>query len=179
MNHKFIFPIALMAFFAITSCVSTDNKNDDVVTEETVVAETENANTTSNQEMEKLAETLLNNQEAEANSTSEQASGIPIELNSNNFNSVINSKVALVDFYATWCRPCMMMKPVLTEFAKDNAGKIVVGTLDTDKNQNLAALYNISSIPCLIVFQNGKEVRRLIGYKDIIQLTQELAQYLK
>ena len=66
----------------------------------------------------------------------------------------------LVDFNATWCGPCRMLKPVLDEVAND--GKKIVA-IDVDEEQDLAVEFGIQSIPCLILFENGKEVKRSIG----------------
>ncbi len=65
----------------------------------------------------------------------------------------------LVDFNATWCGPCRMLKPVLDEIAKDK--KIIA--IDVDQNEELAITYGIQSIPCLILFENGKEIKRSVG----------------
>ena len=84
-----------------------------------------------------------------------------IEGNNDNFEKeVLNGKV-LVDFNATWCGPCRMLKPILEDLASTVNTKIV--SIDVDNEDELAAKYNISSIPCLILFEDGKEVKRHIG----------------
>lgn len=84
-----------------------------------------------------------------------------IEGNNDNFEKeVLNGKV-LVDFNATWCGPCRMLKPILEDLASTVNTKIV--SIDVDNEEELAAKYNISSIPCLILFEDGKEVKRHIG----------------
>jgi thioredoxin 1 len=73
----------------------------------------------------------------------------------------------LVDFNAIWCGPCKMLKPVLDQVAKD--GKKIVA-IDVDDNRDLAIEYGISSIPCLILFENGKEVKRSIGLVPVNEI---------
>lgn len=68
----------------------------------------------------------------------------------------------LVDFNATWCGPCRMMKPILEAFAKMHSDIKVVG-VDIDENDELAEQYKVSTIPCLVVFRNGEEVAREVG----------------
>jgi thioredoxin 1 len=82
------------------------------------------------------------------------------------FNKEISSGVTLVDFYADWCGPCRMLAPVLEKVAKDVKGKAIVGKLDIDHAQKVASSFQVTSVPTMILFKNGKEVGRLIGLRD-------------
>ena len=85
------------------------------------------------------------------------------ELTEKNFNAAIEKGVVIVDFWATWCRPCLMQAPIFEEAAKEMKGKVTFLKIDVDKAKNVAAKYRISSIPTLIVFKDGKEVTRTMG----------------
>jgi thioredoxin 1 len=71
--------------------------------------------------------------------------------------------LVLVDFWATWCGPCLIIAPVLDQLAKEYAGKVRVTKLDVDANQRVAARFNIRSIPTLLFFKDGKHVDTVIG----------------
>lgn len=73
------------------------------------------------------------------------------------------SEPVLVDFHATWCGPCHALAPALDELARDLAGRVRVVKLDVDEAPHLARDYQVSSIPCLVVFKGGREVGRLVG----------------
>lgn len=85
----------------------------------------------------------------------------------NNFNEKIKAGLTLVDFYADWCGPCRMLTPVLEQVAKDMQGKVVVAKLDIDKNQKVAGGYQVTSVPTMILFKDGKEAGRLVGLRDV------------
>ncbi|MEI8033119.1 MAG: thioredoxin [Chlorobiaceae bacterium] len=82
-----------------------------------------------------------------------------------NFKAEIldSDKVALVDFWASWCGPCMMLGPVIEELAGDYAGKAVIAKLNVDENPNTAAQFGIRSIPTMLIFKNGQVVDQLVG----------------
>lgn len=82
------------------------------------------------------------------------------------FNNDTKHGVVLVDFYADWCGPCRMMTPILERVAKEVKGKAVIGKLDIDSAQKIAAQFQVTSIPTLILFSDGKEVGRLVGLRD-------------
>ena len=83
--------------------------------------------------------------------------------NENNFNEIINSEYALVDFYANWCGPCKMMAPVLEKIS-ESRDNIKIAKVDVDKFENIAKTYGVMSIPTLILFKNGQVVDKKIGF---------------
>ena len=84
----------------------------------------------------------------------------------------------LVDFWAEWCGPCKMIAPVLEEIASEHSGSIRVAKLNVDDNPDVARRFDVMSIPTLILFQDGKPAKRLVGAKGKGQLLQELAEFL-
>ena len=79
-------------------------------------------------------------------------------------NEVLKSELpVLIDFYATWCQPCSMMAPVVSEIAEEYAGKLKVGKVDIDRETELAIRYGIMSIPAFVMFKGGEAVGTVIG----------------
>ena len=88
-----------------------------------------------------------------------------ITITKNNFESeVLNSSVpVLLDFWATWCGPCMMIAPTLSQIAEENAGKIKVGKVNVDDEMELAMQFGVTSIPMLVVMKDGKIANKAVG----------------
>lgn len=103
-----------------------------------------------------------------------------IELNDVNFDSEVkrSTQPVLVDFYATWCGPCRKQLPIMDEMAKDYTGKARIGKMNVDDGKIKAAEFGISSIPALLVFQDGQVVERLVGLHSKSQLSQIIEKYL-
>ncbi|MDP9352998.1 MAG: thioredoxin [Chloroflexota bacterium] len=90
----------------------------------------------------------------------------PSEVTDSNFSEVVlqSDTPAIVDFWAPWCRPCLMMAPVFEELAGEYAGRVTFAKMNVDENGQVPSNYGIQSIPTLIVFKNGQEAGRIIGY---------------
>ncbi|MEY2569943.1 MAG: thioredoxin 1 [Acidimicrobiaceae bacterium] len=84
----------------------------------------------------------------------------------------------IVDFWAEWCGPCKMIAPILEEIANEHEGKVRIAKLNVDDNPDAARRFDVMSIPTLIVFQDGKPVKRMVGAKGKGQLLQELAEFI-
>ena len=99
------------------------------------------------------------------------------ELNSQNFESeVLNSKdIVVVDFYANWCGPCRMLRPILEELSQE-VQDYKFASINIDQEEELADRFGISSIPCLVMFKDGKEFNRSIGLKSKEDLKQILGE---
>ena len=85
-------------------------------------------------------------------------------ISENGFDKVVlkSKEPVLVDFYATWCGPCKMMSPILEQLSEEKTD-VKFAAIDVDEAERLAIKYGISSIPCMILFNNGEEADRVIG----------------
>lgn len=94
------------------------------------------------------------------------------------FEEIIKSeKPVLIDFFATWCGPCQMMHPILEELASKVGDKARIIKIDIDKNQALSGVYNVRSVPTLMIFKNGELKWRASGVQQAAALEAELEKY--
>ncbi len=91
-----------------------------------------------------------------------------IKLTKDNFQQeVLESDIpVLVDFFATWCGPCRMIAPFLEEIAEEYQGKVKVGKVNVDEEEELAIRYKVSAIPLVLLFKDGKVAKESLGYKS-------------
>jgi len=97
-----------------------------------------------------------------------------LTLSDKNFQQQTKGKIVLVDFWAAWCAPCRMMAPVLNDVADDLTGNQRVGKINIEQQKSLANQFKVRSIPTLILFSNGKEVKRFVGIKQKEFLIREI-----
>jgi len=99
------------------------------------------------------------------------AEGSVIEITSANFKTLVDSgQPVLIDFWAPWCGPCRMMKPILAEAAKTLAGTVQVGQLNVDEEPAISDLFGVRSIPTSVLIKGGKVVEAIVGVVPAEQL---------
>lgn len=100
-----------------------------------------------------------------------------INVNDSDFEAVLKShNLILIDFWAEWCRPCKIFSPILDEISEEYG--IWVGKINVDDNPIKSVEYEVASIPTVILFKNGKPVKRIIGAKPKHSLVKELKEWL-
>jgi len=105
---------------------------------------------------------------------------VPVKLTDADLDQAIQRfPLVVVDCWAPWCMPCLMVAPVIAELAEAYQGKIVFGKVNVDENSETAMKYGIRSIPALLVFQDGKVVDQIIGAQPKQALEPQLTKYLK
>ena len=93
-------------------------------------------------------------------------SGLVTEVHSNELKKVVSEGITLVDFWASWCGPCRIQGSILEELAGGFKGKAKIAKVNVDEAEDVAEQFGVMAIPTLILFKDGKEVRRLIGVQS-------------
>lgn len=95
-----------------------------------------------------------------------------------NFKKTIKSGVTMVDFWATWCKPCLMQAPIVEQIAAEMKDQVLVGKMDVDLNPSVPRKFNIANIPTIMIFKDGEMVERFVGLKTKAELTAALEKHL-
>lgn len=100
----------------------------------------------------------------------------PVPVNDANFDQVVlqSDKPVLVDFWASWCKPCQMVAPIVDELAEEFSGRVTFAKLDVDQNPKTAGRYGIMSIPTLLIFKNKEPVSHIVGARPKAELKRSL-----
>lgn len=99
-----------------------------------------------------------------------------VDLTKGDFDEKTKSGVVLVDYWAAWCGPCKMSAPVLDQMSEEYAGKVTIAKVDVDKEPDLAARFGVMSIPTVILFENGVEKGKQVGFAGKAGYVQLLAK---
>ena len=100
------------------------------------------------------------------------------EIDAKEFQEMMKEKIAFVDFFATWCMPCVMMAPVIEELA-EKMKEVKFAKVNVDENSEVAGKFKVMSIPTLIIFKQGKEVERMIGSQPAENIEEKLKKWMK
>ena len=104
----------------------------------------------------------------------------PLQLNDSNFEETVKKYgLMVVDFWAPWCGPCLVVSPMIEELAKEYAGKVAFGKVNVDENSTTASKFGILSIPTIVFLKNGKEVDRIIGAVPKDYIKQKIEKHME
>jgi thioredoxin 1 len=93
-----------------------------------------------------------------------EMSSKPVHVTDSNFKETTGkSSLALIDFWASWCGPCLALAPTIEEICKEYTGEVLIGKLNVDENPSTAECFQVFSIPTMLIMKNGEEVDRIVG----------------
>lgn len=102
-----------------------------------------------------------------------------VTITNENFSTLKNGNLPLVvDFWATWCGPCRMVSPIISELAEVYDGKVVIAKCDVEENEDLAAEFGIRNIPTILFFKGGEVVNKLVGAQGKAKIDEAIQQLL-
>jgi len=102
-----------------------------------------------------------------------------LELTNSKFEECIKKPLAVVDFFADWCMPCLMMAPVIEELSEKFNGKVNFGKVNIDENSDIASKFKITSVPTLLVFKKGQVIDKIYGALPIGIIERKINEHLK
>jgi len=97
------------------------------------------------------------------------------ELDDSSFDAAVAAGIAVVDFWASWCGPCRMMGPVLSDFASEAGDSVTVAKVNVDDSPHLSARFRVQAIPLTVILRDGKEIARLVGLQTKDSLGRAIA----
>lgn len=110
----------------------------------------------------------------------QEMSAKPVPVTDSNFSDIVNKHpLALIDCWAPWCGPCVVIAPIVEELAKEYVGKALFGKLNVDENPRTAERFQIFGIPTLLIIKNGKEVDRIVGLVPKDNIKARLKKHLE
>jgi len=101
------------------------------------------------------------------------------ELTNKNFENFVKEGLTVVDFFADWCMPCLMMAPILEEIEEKFKGQVKIGKVDVGDNQSLASKFSVNSIPNFVIFREGKVVDQFVGGMSMEEFEEKISQIIK
>ena len=132
------------------------------------------------EELERIKEKKLKQLLARIRQKETEMPNKPVHVTDSNFNEMVTkNSLALIDFWASWCGPCLALAPIIDELAEEYAGKVFVGKLNVDENPRTAKLFQVFSIPTLVVMKNGREVDRIVGVVPKKYIEATLRKYME
>ena len=109
-----------------------------------------------------------------------KAVGEPVKLSDANFEEIVKKHdLVIVDFWAPWCGPCLVVSPIIEELAKEYAGKVVFGKLNVDENPKTTSKFGVFSIPTIVFLRKGEEIDRIIGAVPKDYIKAKIEKYLE